>query len=268
MTDVEVLEPHEHPQFTPSQIELIANTIAPDLDENELALFMQVCQRTQLDPFARQIYAIKRKGRMGIQTSIDGYRLIAQRTGDYAGQEGPFWCGIDGIWHDVWLSRNQPAAAKVGVYRKGFVKPVWGVATLTEYEAGGPMWAKMPATMIAKCAESLALRKAFSADLSGIYTDTEMEQADPPEAPPVVLADDDTMQIIHDLIVSLNDDNKNQLAEFMKNRRIPSFRHNTPTMSDAVTVLDYVRALAQDQENGPDRYQPEPDQQILDGEPF
>lgn len=145
----------------------------------DLAVFFHQAQKTGLDPFARQIYMIERGGRYGIQTSIDGLRIVAQRSGEYAGQAGPYWCGEDGKWTDVWISKNPPYAAKVGVYRKGFSEPLYAVARWDSYAVpNSPMWRKMPDVMLAKCAESLALRKAFPNDLSGLYTDEEMSQAD------------------------------------------------------------------------------------------
>lgn len=164
------------------------------------AIFFHQCVRTGLDPFARQIYMIKRKQwdadkkqsveKQTIQTGIDGFRLIARRAADKRketlGYADTLWCGDDGQWRDVWLSVEPPAAAKVTVYRDG--QPFPAVALMREFRAakkdGTPaaQWASKPVHMIAKCAEALALRMAFPQDLSGLYT-TDETGADEPDGP-------------------------------------------------------------------------------------
>jgi len=149
-----------------------------DAPKPELAVFLHYCQRTGLDPFARQIYMIARGGKYTIQASIDGLRIVAQRSNNYGGQTPVEWCGDDGVWKDVWLAKENPVAARVGVFYKDSPHPTYAVAKFESYFAGSPIWKKMPDLMIAKCAEALALRKAFPNDLSGIYTNDEMAQAD------------------------------------------------------------------------------------------
>ncbi len=177
----------EQTQFNAYQVAALRQLGMTQVTNADLAIFLHQCQRTGLDPFARQIYMIARKGKQTIQTGIDGARLIARRAAERAGEiystEGPFWCGNDGQWQDVWLSPTPPAAAKYVVIRGD--GRFTGVARTQAYIPISPrtntpsgLWAKMPDTMIAKCAEALALRKAFPQDLSGIYTAEEMNQAD------------------------------------------------------------------------------------------
>ena len=149
-----------------------------DVPNAELGVFLHFCQRTGLDPFARQIYMIGRGGKYTIQSSIDGLRIVAQRSGNYGGQTMVEWCGSDGVWKDIWLEETPPVAARVGVYYKDSDKPTYASAKFASYNANSPIWKKMPDLMIAKCAEALALRKAFPQDLSGIYSSEEMQQAE------------------------------------------------------------------------------------------
>lgn len=172
--------------FTPEQVALVKSTVCRGATDDELALFLHICQRSGLDPFAKQIYAIKRKvdGKdiLTYQTSIDGYRAIAERTGQYApGQESTYIYDKDG--------KLQSATA----YIKKRVGNDWfDISATAHYEEYIPrwwdskegkwknpqMWEKMPHAMLAKCAESLVLRKSFPNEMSGTYTNEEMEQSD------------------------------------------------------------------------------------------
>ena len=188
--------------FTQQQIEVIKNTVAKGASDDELKMFLWQCERTGLDPFSRQIYSMERKSwnkdkrdwdtKRDTLVSIDGFRVVSERSGKYAGQVGPFWCGEDGVWTDVWLKKGPPRAAKVGIIRTDFKEPIYGVALYDEYVQTikdgnngeykpNSMWSKMPANQLAKCAESLAHRKAFPNDLSGLYTPDEMGQANNPQ---------------------------------------------------------------------------------------
>jgi phage recombination protein Bet len=186
--------PETRVTFSRDQVELLKTTICRGATDDEFKLFLEVCRNKGLDPFSKQIYAIKRydstlkRDVMSFQTGIDGFRSLGESTGKYAGQDEALWCGPDGIWKDVWLSEKPPSAAKVSIYRTDFAKPITRIALYREYvqtnrEGGATsMWSKMPANQLAKCAEALAFRAAFPEKLSGLHTHDEMGQADnPPE---------------------------------------------------------------------------------------
>lgn len=186
--EVAATEPH----FNEKQIQILKNSICKGISDEEFEIFLMACARTKLDPFMKQIYAIPRRTKnkegqfvecMTIQTSIDGYRLIAERTGLYApGPEPTYTYNAqgrvvsatayikkqtkDGTWHTI------SASAYYDEYCQSFVNKNTGERVPTG------LWQTMPRTMLAKCAESQALRKAFPAEMSGIYTKEEMEQAD------------------------------------------------------------------------------------------
>ena len=178
------------------QMDLLKRTIAKGVTDDQLSLFLMTAKRRRLDPFARQIWAVLRYDKdsrthvMSIQTGIDGFRVVAQRTGQYAGQDAPQWCGIDGAWTDVWLSDEPPLAARVLVYRKDIERPFVGIAKLKSYamykddgKTLSSKWGQMPEHMLAKCAEALGMRKAFPEDLSGLYTPEEMDHVESIDVP-------------------------------------------------------------------------------------
>lgn len=170
--------------FTDEQQKILLDSFMSGASPSEAAALIQVAQARRLDPFKRQIFFVKRwdSGKRcevwAWQTSIDGYRAIAEDTGLYDGQDEPEYEYADPS------DRRLPVLVKVRVYRKDISRPFVGIARYSEYvqltKEGKPnsMWQKMPHGQLAKCAESLALRKAFPEELGDLHTDDEMGQAD------------------------------------------------------------------------------------------
>ena len=174
------------------KVELIKQTVAKGATDLELDLFLHACKRTGLDPLMKQIYAIKRwsaadnREVMSFQTGIDGYRLIADRTGQYAGSDEPQYTIAEDGWPEV---ASVTVAKMIGGVPCKFSASARWKEYVQKNKQGQPtsMWQKMPFLMLGKCAEALALRKAFPAELSGVYTHEEMMQADTePQAHPII----------------------------------------------------------------------------------
>lgn len=169
--------------WTKEQIQLITRTVAKGATQDELALFLYTANKVGLDPLAKQIYFMKHKLKDGVEqmtiiTGIDGFRAIAERAKDYAGQDDVIFDG--GKVYEK--EPENPEKATVTVYRikNGERVAFTATARWKEYKPAPPkdfMWKKMPYLMLGKVAEGLALRKAFPNDLSGLYIQDEMDRS-------------------------------------------------------------------------------------------
>lgn len=171
-------------EFSNEQVELIKQTVCKGVTDDEFKIFLHVCKRTGLDPFVRQIYGITRwdktlnRNKMTVQCSIDGLRLIADRTGKYSPGKEPSYV----------YDANGRLMSATSYVKKMTPDKTWhevgATAIYSEYvqtsKDGRPsqFWAKMGHVMIAKCAEALALRKAFPQEMTGVYIKEEMDQAE------------------------------------------------------------------------------------------
>lgn len=175
--------------FTEEEKRIIKGTLCPKASDKELEFFLAACERMKLDPFRREIHAVKRwnqeTGQMelAIQIGIDGLRSQAEDSGEYRGQKPRQWCGKDGVWTDVWLHDEPPYAAKSTILRKGF-EPMVAVARYSSYvqrtKDGKPfkVWRENPDGQLAKCSEALGLRMQFPHRTSGLYIPEEMAAAE------------------------------------------------------------------------------------------
>jgi phage recombination protein Bet len=227
--------------FSDDQVSLIKRQIAPKATDDELKLFLYQAQRTGLDPMTRQIYCIHRYDKnvgqkMTIQTAIDGFRVIAERSGNYAGQDEPEFIEDEkGI-----------VCCKVRVYKfrgdQRYQASV-GVAYWSEYvpQAGQDyMWKKMPHTMISKVAEALALRKAYPQDLSGLYTNDEMQQADAPH--PTI---DQELTDPNESVDSLHKEYMEQLNILISIQGIDANKYHPDNWKKDRNISNYKKALVE-----------------------
>ncbi len=172
--------------ITIEDLKPLRDMIAKGATDAELQYFATYTNRVGLDPIQKQIHFVKRQTKNGpaltFQTGIDGFRLIAERSGVYAGSDDYLFNSGLSEFQMREDKKAQPITATVTVYKvvQGLRCPFTATVAWSEYypgDAQGFMWKKMPFNQLGKCAEAKALRKAFP-NLAGLYTDDEMAQAD------------------------------------------------------------------------------------------
>jgi phage recombination protein Bet len=261
-------------EFTPEQRAMIRNSFANGANDREFEVLMAVASLRRLNPLLKQIYFVKRYDSMkrcdvwATQVSIDGLRAIAERTGLYAGQDEPVFVEDD----------KSIKACKVSVYRKDWPRPAVGVAYWSEYVQTTKegkvtmMWREKGHVMISKCAEAIALRKAFPEDMSGLYAHEEFGRADvevesvaeiveppahaPQSRPDAVAGDTAVPQVIHDDIAQHPGDSilpmdvaaaiyVDHLVDLSQEQQAATFRHLVHCTES--TAADLKRAVAAEQ---------------------
>lgn len=160
------------------------------LSDQHFAEFLEICRAKRFNPWGKHVWPTMRPGAHGlpeliVNLTVDGFHAIALRTGELEKIVGPEWCGSDRAWVSVWTSSEPPAAARVGVMRRGMTEPVFMVARWESYApyslVGGKrryddFWNRMPDFMLAKCAACAAIRRAFAEFLDGVYSPEELAQ--------------------------------------------------------------------------------------------
>ena len=168
-------------RFSEEQRRVILDTCCGGAPESEARALIAIAEARGLNPILGECYFVKRwdsearREKWAVQAAIDSLRIKAEQTGLYAGQDEP---------EHEYDSEGNVTLARVRVWRKDWPRPAVGVARWSEYvqttKEGKPtkFWRQMPHNQLAKCAEALALRKAFPAVLSKVYIPEEMAQAD------------------------------------------------------------------------------------------
>lgn len=168
----------EAAKLTREDLETVRNSIFKGCDDSELKLFLHDCNRLGVHPLDRLIHpTVRTNKKTGVRsyvpiTSIDLFRSRAEDSGDYAGNDEPVFKG---------KPATNDFEASVTVYKivQGVRCPFTATARWSEYKpvTDDWMWLRMPHGQLGKCAEALAIRKAFPRKLSKVYTDDEMAQA-------------------------------------------------------------------------------------------
>ena len=247
-------------RFTPAEQGMIRahlDSKEPDrnkrLNDAQFDLLIYQAERTGLDPAAGQIWAWVQDGAAVIMASIHGLRLVADRTGELVGRSAVEYMNSDGEWVEAWagpratghrpsqsFGSDMPYAARIWLRHSRYDDAVPFIATWDEYGRNTRMWRDKGAFMLGKVAEALGLRALFPNDLSGIYTDDEIDTAtavataskgsdDQPGA------DDPLARAATDLFAALPDDARVKVGRYWSQTYVPKVLGSTLAQAKSIT---------------------------------
>lgn len=167
------------------KIQEIKKIFAPTLSDTEFQIFVGMGKATGLNPFTREIWAVKYDNSQAqIFIGRDGYRKAAQAHSEYDYHQADAVYANDGyevVNGEVRHSYNLADRGRlVGAYciakRHKSSRPMYVFCDLSEYDKKQSVWKEKPATMIKKVAEAQCLRACFQDLFGGSYVEDEIEQ--------------------------------------------------------------------------------------------
>lgn len=207
----------------PRRLDMFRRTVGRELRGDEIDYAIELCEVYGANPWAKDIFFFvfnaddEAKRRVEAVLSINLYRKIAARTGDYRPDEEPARftysdtekglhnplgivdCQLSvfkfshGAWHRVteklkWAERAPIVEEGEGVQwvetgevwedtGKPKKKKVQTGQIVAKLDSRKPNWKTMPETMLAKCVEAAAIRKAWPNETAGTYAEGELDMA-------------------------------------------------------------------------------------------
>jgi len=222
-----------------------------------MAAFIQACGRTGLDPTAKQIYAAQMGGKWTVLVGVDGMRLVAQRTGEYDGQDPIEWQQVeDGPWSPT-PGKGAPYAARIAIYRKGVSRPIVQTVTFAEFGGSGGNWSKRPAHMLGIRAETHGFRRQFPMELSGIYTAEDIDSGTVDAIDATVVEDVENWAELVAAATTVADlmairDRASAAEQYVSNRALFLAKHGELSRAEAAEPAPAA--------------EPEPDENVVDAE--
>lgn len=152
------------------------------LNDNEIQQFIMLCQMHGLNPFKREVYAIKYGNNFNIVVGYEVYVKRALNSGLCNGFNTTF-------------DKDSQGGLKctATVYRRGMQHPIVHTCYLNEVKQNNSMWNTKPRMMLEKTTISQGLRRAFGDVIDGLpYTREEMPEGDVVGTPQAVTQDEPT----------------------------------------------------------------------------